>query len=204
MSACNARRCFLVLTMLIVPHLPAEAQPFAGNEIVTSTAAAVAEAIATRRSELEGDHAAIAALVDSLILPRFDMARGSRAILAEHWDNASPEERERFVAAFYNYLVSSYGDLLLFFKPDTLRVLPFTGNPAESPARVTTILRLNDGTEVDVAFVVLERDGDWRVIDIVAEGVSYVRTYRSQFSVDIATDGLESVLVWLEDKAKPR
>ena len=80
-------------------------------------------------------------------------------------------------------------------------MLPFEGDPPESPARVRTILTLNDGTEVDVDFVMIERDGDWRVVDIVAEGVSYVRTYRSQFRVDIAADGLGSVLEWLEQKA---
>ena len=73
--------------------------------------------IATRRAELEGDREAIAMLVDTLILPRFDMRRGSRAILAEHWESAAPAERDRFVTAFYEYLVSTYGDLLLHFKP---------------------------------------------------------------------------------------
>jgi ABC-type transporter MlaC component len=50
----------------------------------------------------------------------------------------------------------------------------------------------------------IEQNGDWRVVDIVAEGVSYVKTYRSQFRVDIAADGLESALQWLEEKAAHR
>jgi ABC-type transporter MlaC component len=105
------------------------------------------------------------------------------------------------VTAFYEYLVATYGDLLLHFKPETLRVLPFDGDPAHSPARVHTIITLNDGTEVDVDFVMIGGDRDWRVVDIEAEGVSYVRTYRSQFRVDIAADGLGSVIEWLEQKA---
>ncbi len=194
-----------MLAALAAAALPAAAQSsFAGNEIVAATAAEVATAVATRRAELEGDHAAIARLVDTLILPRFDMRRGSRAILAEHWESAAPAERDRFVTAFYEYLVATYGDLLLHFKPETLRVLPFDGDPAHSPARVHTVLTLNDGTEVDVDFVMVERDADWRVVDIEAEGVSYVRTYRSQFRVDIAVDGLASVIEWLEWKAAPR
>jgi phospholipid transport system substrate-binding protein len=195
----------LLLAALAVAALPAAAQPsFAGNEIVAATATEVATVIATRRAELEGDREAIAMLVDTLILPRFDMRRGSRAILAEHWESAAPAERDRFVTAFYEYLVSTYGDLLLHFKPSTLRVLPFDGDPAHSPSRVHTILTLNDGTEVDVDFVMVETDADWRVVDIEAEGVSYVRTYRSQFRVDIAVDGLASVVEWLEQKAAPR
>ena len=191
----------LLLATLAVAAEGAAAQTFAGNEIVAGTAAELAAEVAARRAELEGDHEAIAMLVDSAILPRFDMRRGSRAILAEHWDSASPADRDRFVTAFYEYLVAIYGDLLLFFKPGTLRVLPFDGDPAHSPARVHTIITLNDGTEVDVDFVMVERDGDWRVVDIEAEGVSYVRTYRSQFRVDIAADGLGSVIEWLEQKA---
>lgn len=183
---------------------PAAPQEFAGNEVVASTAAELAATIEARRAEFEADHLTLYALVDTLLLPRFDMQRGCRAILAEYWQGSSPEDRERFVTAFYNYLVASYGDLLLHFKPDTLRVLPFEGDPNESPAHVRTILTMNDGTEVDVDFVMLERDGDWRVVDIVAEGVSYVRTYRSQFRVDIGSEGLESVIEWLEQKAAPR
>ena len=191
----------LLLAALAAVAPGALAQTFAGNEIVAGTADELATTIAARRVELEKDHEAIAMLVDKLILPRFDMRRGSRAILAEHWDSASPADRDRFVTAFYEYLVATYGDLLLHFKPETLRVLPFDGDPAHSPARVHAIITLNDGTEVDVDFVMIGHDADWLVVDIEAEGVSYVRTYRSQFRVDIATDGLGSVIEWLEQKA---
>ena len=191
----------LLLAALAAVAPGALAQTFAGNEIVAGTADELATTIAARRVELEKDHEAIAMLVDKLILPRFDMRRGSRAILAEHWDSASPADRDRFVTAFYEYLVATYGDLLLHFKPETLRVLPFDGDAAHSPARVHTIITLNDGTEVDVDFVMIGHDADWLVVDIEAEGVSYVRTYRSQFRVDIATDGLGSVIEWLEQKA---
>jgi phospholipid transport system substrate-binding protein len=191
----------LLLTALAATAPGALAQTFAGNELVAGTADELATTIATRRAELENDRAAIAMVVDTLILPRFDMRRGSRAILAEHWDSASAADRDRFVTAFYEYLVATYGDLLLYFEPETLRVLPFDGDAAHSPARVHTIITLNDGTEVDVDFVMIGADRDWRVVDIEAEGVSYVRTYRSQFRVDIAADGLGSVIEWLEQKA---
>jgi phospholipid transport system substrate-binding protein len=194
---------FLLLATLAAAAPQALAQPFAGNEIVAGTGAELATTIATRRDELENDREAIAMVVDTLILPRFDMRRGSRAILAEHWDTASAADRDRFVTAFYEYLVATYGDLLLYFKPETLRVLPFDGDAAHSPARVHTVITLNDGTEVDVDFVMIGAARDWRVVDIEAEGVSYVRTYRSQFRVDIAADGLGSVIEWLEQKAAP-
>jgi len=203
LSAIDRTRTLLLLGAFVIAT-PVTAATFAGDEIVAKAASDIATAIATRRAELEADHVAVAKLVDTLILPHFDMQRGSRAILAEHWESSPPADRERFVMDFYNYLVASYGDLLLQFRPTTLRVLPFQGDSAQSPAHVRTVLTLTDGTEVDVDFVMIGKGADWRVIDIVAEGVSYVRTYRSQFQVDIAADGLKSVLEWLEQKASPR
>jgi phospholipid transport system substrate-binding protein len=193
----------ITLLAALVLTRGAWAQTFAGNEIVAATSAEIAETIEARRAELEADPRAIAEVVDTLILPRFDMQRGTRAILDEHWRSATTVERDRFAAAFYNYLVATYGDALLYYKSDTVRVLPFRGDPADQPAHVRTIVTLNDGTEVDVEFLMIGRDSDWQVVDVVAEGVSYVRTYRSQFRVDIATEGLASVIEWLEAKAVP-
>jgi len=183
---------------------PAAAQTFAGSELVAATAAELAMMIETRRAEFEEDPYALYALVDSLLLPRFDMQRGSRSILAQHWESTTAADRNRFVDAFYNYLVAAYGTALLHFKHETLRVLPFEGDADTSQVRVKTILTMNDGTQVDVDFVMLSTPDGWKVVDVVAEGVSYVKTYRSQFSVDIATEGLNSVLEWLEQKGAPR
>jgi len=184
--------------------MPARAQTFAGNAVVAATAAKLATAIETRRAEFEANHYALYALVDSVLLPNFDMSRGCRGILAQYWEESSAPDRDRFVEAFYNYLVSSYGTALLHFNHDTLRVLPFEGDVDASPARVKTILTMIDGTRVNVDFVMANSQEGWKVVDVVAEGVSYVKTYRSQFRVDIATEGLASVLEWLDQKGALR
>jgi phospholipid transport system substrate-binding protein len=187
---------------LAIPSV-AGAAHFAGNDIIEKTAADVASTIKARRSEFDANQHELYKLVHSKLLPHFDMQEGCRAILADAWKKTSPDDRDRFVNAFYTYLLASFGDRLMYFKANTLRVKPFEGDPPD-PAHVRTILTMNDGTEVDVDFVMKkESDGDWQVSDIVAEGASYDRMYRSQFRVDIATDGLESVIRWLEQKAAP-
>jgi phospholipid transport system substrate-binding protein len=182
----------------------ANAQTFAGRELVAATSAELSNTIETRRAEFEADPYALYGLVDTLLLPRFDMQRGSRGILAQHWADTSAANRDRFVTAFYNYLVASYGKLLLQFKRDTLQILPFDGDPNLSPARVKSVLTMTDGTKVNVDFVMVDESDGWKVVDVVAEGVSYVKTYRSQFSIDIETEGLDSVLEWLDNKGAAR
>jgi phospholipid transport system substrate-binding protein len=190
--------------MATIGTTPSRAQSATPDGVVAAAAAAIAATIEARHAEFEADPFALYALVDELILPHFDMARGCRAILAQHWDGANADERERFIEGFYNYLVASYGTALIHFNQGTLRVLPFDGNAGLSPVRVKTVLTMNDGTEVDVDFVMIGAGEDWRIVDVVAEGVSYVKTYRSQFSVDIATEGLNNVLAWLTEKGTRR
>ena len=204
LAAISALRASAVCAVLALLSGHVDAQSRAASDVVADTAAELAATIEARRAEFEANPYALYALVDTLLLPRFDMRRGSRAILAEHWEATSEPDRGRFIDAFYNYLVASYGTLLLHFKRDTLRVLPGEDDTATTPLRVKAILTMNDGTEVDVDFVMLSTDDSWQVVDVVAEGVSYVKTYRSQFGVDIATEGLTSVLEWLELKAAPR
>ena len=89
----------LAALALLAAIAPALAQAPSPSDVVAGTAAELAATIVTRRAELEGNHAAIAALVDTLLLPRFDMQRGTRAILAEQWESSPPADRERFATA---------------------------------------------------------------------------------------------------------
>jgi len=186
--------------------MPLRAQPpDTPGVIVSTTSQRLADEIATRHEEFEHDIYALYELIDELLLPKFDFQRGSRSILAEYWEPATDTQRQRFSSAFYNYLVASYGDLLIYFDDSTIRTLPFDGDVAdELPVTVSTVLTLNDGTEVDVDFVMINRNGAWKIVDVVAAGISYVRSYRSQFRIQIAAETLESVIEWLEEKAAPR
>jgi phospholipid transport system substrate-binding protein len=180
-------------------------QPDTPARIVSMTSQGLADTIANRYEDFEANAYSLYELIDELLLPRFDFERGGRSILAEHWEPATVAQRQRFSSAFYNYLVASYGDLLIYFDDSTIRTLPAGDDVTdELPVTVNTVLTLNDGTEVDVDFVMINRNGAWKIVDVVAAGISYVRSYRSQFRIQIAEETLESVIEWLEEKAAPR
>jgi phospholipid transport system substrate-binding protein len=188
----------------LLPTVSIAAEPFVGNEIVSGAAANVGTAVATRCTELAADHATVVALIDAVIKPHFDLRLAARNILPDQWPNMSATEQQRFVDDFYGFLVAIYGDLLLYWRPDTLVVHPFEGDPTRSPAHVSTTLKLVDGTEVSVEFVMVRQDADWRVIDILGHGVSEVKLFRSQFRDISSEGGIGAVFEWLEGKAAAR
>ena len=79
------------------------------------------------RAEYKQNPKRVRELVDKNMLPHFDTTYSAQLVLAKHWRTATPEQRKRFVEAFYQSLLQNYGDALLEFTPDRLKILPFQG-----------------------------------------------------------------------------
>ena len=190
------RACSLVSAIVIglAPFDIAIAERLAPDQVIATTAATVAAAVAKRHDELDHDKATLHALIDELLRPQFDLQAACRLILREHWNTASPAQRERFVAAFYHFLLVSYAQALLEFRFDTVTVLPLDEPPGESPVHVRTIMKLSDGSRHHVDYYMRPTPAGWKVVDVIAEGVSYVRTYRTDFGAEIRERGLDALI----------
>lgn len=173
---------------------PAAAEKLAPDQVIATTAAAVAEAVAKRHDELKGDKARLHALIEELLRPQFDLQAACRLILREHWTAASPAQRERFVAAFHHFLLASYAHALLEFRFDTVTVLPLDEPPGESAVHVKTMMKLTDGSRYHVVYYMRPTETGWKIVDVIAEGVSYVRTYRTDFGAEIREHGLDALI----------
>lgn len=139
-------------------------------------------------------------LVDKNMLPYFDTAYSAQLVLAKHWRTATPEQRKRFVDAFYQSLLQNYGEALLEFTPDRLKILPFQGKPDDKVATVRTEIRRDNGSRVPVNYSLRQTDNGWKAYDVQIEGVSYVKSFRTDFGSEIDQKGLEAVIQRLEQQ----
>ena len=53
---------------------------------------------------------------------------------------------------------------------------------------------------VAVDYVLVQRDGKWRVVDVIIEGSSLVNNYRSQFTKVIKKKGFAELVVKMKSK----
>jgi phospholipid transport system substrate-binding protein len=164
------------------------------NDVVQAAADALAVALDGRKDELDGDRDALYALVDDILLPIFDRRYAAQLVLGKHWRNASDDEREDFVEAFYGSLLHKYSDGVLQFNQDSLEILPFRGDDTKPRATVKTIVRLDNGTKVPVNYGVVKRESGWMMFDVTIEGISYVRNFRTELNAEIQTKGLRAVI----------
>jgi phospholipid transport system substrate-binding protein len=176
----------------------ADAAKLGPQELVAKVANDTLKDLDANRAEYAKDKSKVRELVDKNLLPYFDTAYAAQLVLAKHWRTATPEQRKRFIEAFYQSLLQNYGEALLEFTPDRLKILPFQGNPDDKVATVRTEIRRDNGSRVPVNYSLRKTENGWKAYDVQIEGVSYVKSFRTDFGSEINQKGLEAVIQRLE------
>jgi len=171
------------------------------KEVIEQAVHLFAESMDGRHEELIADRESFYALIDEILLPRFDRKFAAQLVLAKHWRRADASQRERFIAAFYHALVRRYADGLLEFQQEMVTVLPFRGDASRPRARIKSAVTLNDGTQISVDYELVKRDSGWLLFNVVIEGISYIRNYRAELDSEIRNSSLDAVIVRFEKEA---
>jgi phospholipid transport system substrate-binding protein len=185
------------------PAAPAAATSTLGpQELVENSAKRMLVELDKSRPMYKNDPAKLDALVANVLLPNFDTEYAARLVLGQTWRTATPEQRKRFVDAFYHSLLHNYGAALVDFTADRFVILPYKGDPNESMATVRTEVKRSSGDKVPVNFSLRKTDGVWKAWDVVIEGISYVKSFRTDFGSEIQQKGLDEVINRLETEGK--
>lgn len=182
--------------------LASGAHASAPNAVIEESIALLTERLDGRKEELAADRKALYALIDEILLPRFDRRFAAQVVLAKHWRTASDEQKSRFIEAFYQALLRRYADGILEFDPDRVTVLPYRGDESKPRTKVRTTVALNDGSKAAVDYELVKRESGWLVFNVVIEGVSYVRNYRTELDAEIRASSLDAVIARLESEAE--
>jgi phospholipid transport system substrate-binding protein len=172
-------------------------------QLVQSAANVLLKALDAHRAEYRQDPAKLRALVDQVFLPHLDTELSARQVLGRHWNTATPEQRQRFISAFIKSMLNNYGNALLDFTANRLRVLPFRGNASSPYATIGSQVRKDDGSLVSVNYALHHSDQGWKVWDVVVEGVSYVKSFQQDFGEQIDRQGIDAVIERLERGEAP-
>lgn len=164
---------------------------------------AVLSALDGKREQVRQDPEVAQQIVREELLPHIDVEYISKLVLGPHWRRASEEQRIRFKEAFQSFLLNSYAQGLAEFTEDRLRVMPLRGEPNPRRTIVQTEVTRENGQAVPVAYTLHWTDGGWQLFDVIIEGISYVRNYRTDFNSEIEQEGLDSLIARLESNGVP-
>lgn len=172
--------------------------------VIETRATALAEKLQGRQDYFSEHHNELYALVSDILLPGFDVTYASKLVLGRtHWTDATEEQREAFIDAFYGFLVRTYSKGLIGFDQSAMVVDPAaTFSKEGDKALVRTTVALENGDSVKINYALRNSgEGGWKMYDVRIDGVSYIQNYRSQFDAEISARGIEAVIERLQNDA---
>ena len=180
----------------------------APSQVIQDAANGLLNALNADRQSYRNNPAKVQALVDQYILPHVDTQFAAQLVLGRYWRTATQQQRDRFINAFYHSMLNNYGAAIVEFTSNTLKVYPTRMNAGDQNATVRTEMARTSGPPISVNYYMHMTPDGWKAWDVVIDGVSYVKSYREDFSSQIAQQGgnaaaIDSVISRLERGEKP-
>jgi phospholipid transport system substrate-binding protein len=192
----------VVLTVGLMASSGIAVAEISAEELVRKTADDVLATIKNDKDIQAGNQQKIFALAEEKILPNFDFDRVCRMVLGKNWKSASPEQQAVFQKEFRSLLLRTYAVALGKYKNQVIEYKPMRAEPDAKNVSVKTEILQPGGQPIAVDYSLVRAENGWKVYDIVIESVSLVTNYRSQFSNEIRTNGLDSLNKKLAEKNK--
>ena len=137
-------------------------------------------------------------LLEKTIGQHFDFEEMAKRSLAAHWKKRSEPDHQEFATLFQTLLSKTYAGKIENYSGE--KVQYHKERLKDSFAEVQTTIASNK-TEIFLDYRLLLKDGNWRVYDVVVDGVSLVKNYRVQFDRIIRDSSYEELVKTLREKS---
>jgi phospholipid transport system substrate-binding protein len=196
-----ARGAALLLAVALLPALPARATPSedAAKALISETVQQVIAILKREGTTREEDDAEI----QRIVYARFDFDTITKLVLAKNWKRLSEAQRADFVVEFKRHLTLSYGNSLHNYKDEKVTV-ETARTASNGDVTVQTKIRGASAAPVIVDYRLRKNSENFRVIDVIIEGVSLVSNFKSQTQEILSSSGPDQLIQKLREKNAER
>jgi phospholipid transport system substrate-binding protein len=179
--------------------MPAPVRAATARETVESQVNKVLQALAEPGFKDQTKDAKIVK-IRTIVNEIFDYTELSRRTLGREWAKFNAPQQAEFIKLFSELLEKTYADRLLSYSDEKV-VFEKESMLREGQAEVTSNVLTAEGKKIPLDYRLIQKEGNWRVYDVIIEGISLVKNYRDQFRDILAKDSPEEVLKMLREKA---
>lgn len=143
---------------------------------------------------------ALRAEIEAKILNIFDNMGFAMRTVGPKWRTFTDEQRQTFADAFSGLLRATYLNSLDGYSGETIEYTGERYNNKQDKVEIQTVLKLKDKVPVPIFYRMSDEDGQWLVYDVVVEGISLVKNYRSQFAELLQNGTAEELIAQINEK----
>ena len=185
----------ITLFFLLSPALLAKES---ANTFVIKTVEEISAFITENKTMLENDEEYLRVKVDELVIPKLNISLMSKIVLGrDNWTSSNDYQKREFQKAFRSLMVRTYMKSLTTFDGEKMKFMPFKAGKRPNIARVNSIYLLSEG-ELPVSYrLKFTESNGWKVFDIIIDGISLLKNYRTDFQEHIQNNGINSLITEL-------
>lgn len=164
------------------------------SALVLENSRRILATLEARRDEFANDRAALRRFIDSEFSQMFDRDYAARLVLGAHARGASDADIRLFADALTDNLMQRYGSSLLDLNTRLqVRVKSETALRGGTIVKVSSEYLREGASPVPVDYLMRKVGGQWKVFDVMIEGVSMVQTFRAQFDAPLRQKSIAQV-----------
>ena len=140
--------------------------------------------------------------IENIVQNFFDYEEFSARTVGRKWRTFSNDQRKKFVSAFADLLRATYLERIEGYNGNGVQFVGERMNKKGDKVEVLTTLDLA-GNPVPVNYRMLYKQS-WKVYDVIVEGVSLVKNYRTQFKTILQKESPDALITRVQERAQAR
>jgi len=198
MDSLNFGRKFIRYLLALSLLCGSDAIAGAPTEMVKSTVDQVIKILSDPRYKGEANKDTRRKMLRATIFTRFDFQEMAKRSLSAEWSRHTPEEQKEFVKIFTDFVEKTSVKNIESYDGEKFI---YTGESIKEPyAAVEGKILTTDRDEITIDYMLAWVDNEWKVYDLVVDGISFVSNYRSQFARLIRESSYEGLVRRLREK----
>ncbi len=137
------------------------------------------------------------AQVSGRVQQHLNMASMAQRTLGTYWDEATEAQRQRFTELFVKVLEGTYLNRINDYSGGEVQYLK---QRIKGDKAIIDTKFVSEELEIPVQYKMVLEGNHWQVFDVIIEGVSLIRNYRSTYGDIIRRDGYDGLFVLMEKK----
>jgi phospholipid transport system substrate-binding protein len=173
----------------------AQAQQPAPDVLVKTITEEVVAVLQQDKDIQAGDSKKAAGLIETKVVPHFNVIRMTRIAMARNWRLASPEQQKELAGEFKTLLVRTYSTALANYRDQKIDYRPLRAKPEDTEVTVKSEVKQSGSSQpVSIDYEMEKTPNGWKVYDVKVGGVSLVTTYRDTFAAEVKDRGVEGLI----------
>jgi phospholipid transport system substrate-binding protein len=195
---------FLLISLIlcVLAGFNIQAATKSAEQVVRDAVEQATQKLIAEKAQLQVHPEHIYDLIQDLVVPYFDFPIISRLVLGkETWSQASEAQKEAFMREFKTLLIRTYAKALQEYSDEEITIYPSAMNPGSNLVEIKTeVTGKGSATKTPINYRMHISGEEWKVLDLVVDGISLVNSYKGEYGSIVRKDGLDVLIARMKER----